>query len=56
MGNKILRSADDKYHILPFQSVKSIKKEDLSLLHFCGFRCEFICSLVHFSALLCYPL
>lgn len=55
-GNKILRPADDKYHhSLPFQSIKSVKKENLSLLHFCVFRCEFI-SLVHFLALLCYPL
>ena len=35
--------------------INKLNKEDLSLMHFCAFRCEFI-DLVDFLALLLYPL
>ena len=53
MRNKILRSANAKYHyILPF--FYQINKGDLLLKYLCVFWCEFM-DLVNFFALLCDP-
>ena len=43
MRNKILRSANGKYRYF-FLLINKLSKEDLSLLHFCVFRSEFIVS------------
>ena len=41
MRNKILRSTNAKYHY-PYLFFYKINKEDLLLMYFCVFWCEFI--------------